>query len=165
LLVLAAAVGMFAAQSSGSSSASHRIDQRAVGSAPLGLRRAAYVRRLGRVSYTTRLPGGLRRLTFGRREIDVYLSRTGRGVAILTSEEEYRTKAGVGPCSSLRSLKRAYRRRLAVKRQARSIVAYRLGRLVFAVPAHRVGVVMLASPQFPVTIAVNAGQCGVGEGE
>ena len=75
IIVLVAMVGAFAARSARSTSASHRIDQHAVGGAPLGLRRAAYIRRLGHVSYTTRLPGGLERLTFARREIVVYLSR------------------------------------------------------------------------------------------
>ena len=160
IVLLAVIVGALGAQSAGSSSPSHRIDQRGVGGAPLGLRRAGYVRRLGHVSYTTRLPGGLERLTFVRREIVVYLSRAGRGVAVLTSEKEYRTKSGVGPCSSVRSLKRTYRGRLAAKRKSRNVVAYELGHLVFATPYHVVGVVMLASPTFPITVAVNAYQCG-----
>ena len=160
IVLLAATAGLSAAPSVGSSATGHRIDQHAVGAAPLGLGRAAYVRRLGPVAATTRLPRGLKRLTFERSELDVFLSRSGRGVAILTSERDYRTRAGVGPCSSVRSLKRAYRGRLAVKRKAHVVVAYRLGRLVFAAPYRKVGVVKLASPTFPVKVAVNAVQCG-----
>ncbi|HET7758565.1 MAG TPA: hypothetical protein VFK62_01465 [Gaiellaceae bacterium] len=49
---------------------------------------------------------------------------------------------------------------MAAKRKSRNVVAYKRGRLVFAVPYHVVGAVMLAAPKFPVTDAVNAYQCG-----
>jgi hypothetical protein len=159
--VLVLAASGFAAASP--SAPSHRISQRAIGDAPLGLTRRGYERALGRPSITTRFGHSLTRLVYADRELAVYLSRTGRGVAVLTSAKEYRTAAGVGPCSTVASLKRVYGRQLLTQRRAGQVVAYRLGRLVFAARGARVGTVMLAGRGFPATIAVNAGQCGAGE--
>lgn len=142
----------------------NRISQRAIGGAGLGLTRAGYIHRFGQPSFTTRFGHGMTRLVYANRELAIYLSRTGRGIAVLTSAKEYRTPAGVGPCSTIAALKKAYPGgRLTVKRRARHVVAYRLRRLLFAAPGGKVGAVMLANSAFPSSVAVNAGQCGGGE--
>jgi hypothetical protein len=159
--MLAVAFSGFATASA--SAPQTRITQDRIGGARLGLTRKQYAHLLGRPTFMTRYGHGLVRLVFAKQELAVYLSRSGRGVAILTSADEYRTVRRVGPCSSVSALRRAYKGRLVVKRRAGHAVAYRLDRLVFASPSGKVGAVMLAGRGFSVSVAVNAGQCGSGE--
>jgi hypothetical protein len=140
-----------------------KITQTQIGKAPLGLTRAQYTHLFGKPAYVTRYGHGMVRLVFANKELAVYLSAKGKGIAVLTSAEEYRTAKRVGPCSPVATLKRAYKGRLVKMRRAGHTVAYRLNRLVFAAPAGKVGAVMLAGRSFSVTVAVNAGQCGGGE--
>jgi hypothetical protein len=140
-----------------------KITQTHIGKAPLGLTRAQYTHLFGKPAYVTRYGHGMVRLVFANKELAVYLSAKGKGIAVLTSAEEYRTAKRVGPCSTVAALRRAYKGRLVKMRRAGHIVAYRLNRLVFAAPAGKVGAVMLAGRGFSVTVAVNAGQCGGGE--
>jgi hypothetical protein len=161
LVVFAVAAAGFAVGSVGAPN--RGISQRAIGGASLGLTRAGYVHRFGKPSFTTRFGGGMTRLVYADREVAIYLSRKGRGIAVLTSAKEYRTPAGVGPCSTIAALKKAYPGRLTVTRRAGHVVAYRLRRLLFAAPGGKVGAVMLANSAFPSSVAVNAGQCGGGE--
>jgi hypothetical protein len=86
-------------------------------------------------------------------------------VGILTSDKQFKTAKGVGPCSTVAALKAAYGSRLSSVRvaSAQGIAAYRMGSLNFVVSGDRVGNVMLASPRVPLSIALNAAQCGVGE--
>lgn len=160
-VILAVAIGGFAAVSA--SAPGTRITQAQIGGARLGLARTQYTRLLGRPSFTTRYGHGVVRLAFVNQKLAVYLSRSGRGIAVLTSAKRYRTAKGVGPCSALPALTRAYKGRLVTTRRAGHAVAYRLNHLVFAAPSGKVGAVMLAGRGFPVSVAVNAGQCGGGE--
>ena len=109
-----------------------RITQTAIGKAKLGLTQKQYTRLFGRPLFTTRYSHGLVRLVFANKELAVYLSRAGRGIAVLTSAEEYRTARHVGPCSTVSALKRAYKGRLVKTRRAGHAVAYRVNHLVFA---------------------------------
>jgi hypothetical protein len=145
----------------------YRLDGTSIGGIRLGLSAAQYRKLFRERPIVTRFAGGVTRLVFDRRELHVYLGRKGRGIGILTRAREYRTAKGVGPCSSLAKLRRAYRGRLRAYRSGptRHVVAYRLGRLVFGVASGFVGNVMLATPRLPVRTAVNAPQCGVGEVE
>jgi hypothetical protein len=161
LLVMAVMAGGPAASSA--TTPGHRITQTAIGGAELGRSRDGYTRMFGRPSFTTRFGHGMTRLVYADRKLAIYLSPNGRGVAVLTSAKEYRTPAGVGPCSTVIALKKAYRERLTVKRRAGHIVAYRLRGLLFAAPSGKVGAVMLANSAFPASVAVDAGQCGAGE--
>ena len=137
----------------------YQITNRDVGGVRLGATRAQYVRALGRPSYAHRLGDGLTRLAFAKRELFVYLAH-GRGVAVLTSAEEYRTAKKIGPCSTKRALVRAYGGRLQPYRRSGRVVAYRIRNLVFAVPSGRVGAVLLANRHTGAQLAVNASQCG-----
>jgi hypothetical protein len=154
-------VGGLATVSSGASA--RPISQRAIGGVGLGLPRAGYVHRLGKPTFTTRFGHGMTRIVYVDRELAVYLSRRGRGVSVITSAEKYRTPTGIGPCSTIRALKKAYRGRLRPTRRGGHVVAYRLGRLLFATPSGKVTAVMLARSGFPASVAVNAGQCGGGD--
>lgn len=142
------------------------ITRSSLGNARLGLQRADYSAQLGRTSFMTRYGNGLTRLTFRRGTLHVYLAAsTHRGVALMTSDESYRTPAGVGPCSSATRLRRAYGRLLAPIRlgRDRQLVGYRLGSLVFVVSTRRVRLVMLSTGSFPIRLAVNSAACGIGE--
>jgi hypothetical protein len=145
------------------SDAGYRIGQRSIGPARLGLERRSYAQIFGRASSTTRFANRLTRLAFDNGNLVVYLSRAGRGVALLASGTEYRTAAGVTPCSRVRKLKRVYGRRLVVQRRHGHVVAYKLGRLTFVTASGKVGSIMLAKRRFPLAIAVNAAHCGDGE--
>jgi hypothetical protein len=148
---------------SSSGAADRQINQRSIGHVPLGLTRTGYVHRLGKATFTTRFGHGLTRLAYADRGLAIYLSGKGRGLAVITSSDHYRTAAAVGPCSTVGALKRAYGARLKPIRRGGHVVAYRLERLLFAAPSGKVGAVMLAKATFSASIAVNAGQCGGGE--
>jgi hypothetical protein len=149
--------------------ASHRlIGPNSIAGARLAHLLADYVRVFGPVRFTTRLPHGLKRLSFGDGEVHVFLaSSTGKAVGILTSDKDFKTRDGVGPCSSVQALKAAYGNRLSSVRlaSAHGIAAYRMGSLAFVVSGDRIGNVMLASSRLPLSIGLNAAQCGVGEEE
>jgi hypothetical protein len=161
--IAAAAAAVVVGSSSGATA--RQISQRSIGNVPLGLTRTAYLHKLGKATFTTRFEHGLTRLAYVDRGLAIYLSRKGRGLAVITSSDHYRTAAAVGPCSTVRALKRAYGARLKPMRRAGHVVAYRLQRLLFAAPSGKVGAVMLAHLTFPASTAVNSGQCGGGEEE
>jgi hypothetical protein len=145
---------------------SHRIGPSSIAGARVGLGEAAYVGVLGQPNYTTQYAGGLTRLSFRNGKVQVYLaSPRGKGLAVLTAGDDYKTDQGIGPCSTLTALKRAYGRKLVPIRlgRGRPVVAYRLGSLLFATPSLRIALVALATSRFPVSIAVNAPACGAGE--
>jgi hypothetical protein len=161
VLLLATITGTLAADSAGV--LDRHISQRAIGGATLGMKRSGYVYKFGKPSFTTRFGNSMTRIVFNNSEFAIYLSRKGRGVAVITSAEEYRTRARVGPCSTVSALKKAYGHRLKAKRRAGRLVGFRLGRLLFTVQSTRVGAVMLANSAFPASVAVNHGQCGSGD--
>jgi hypothetical protein len=159
--IAAAASAVVVGSSSGATA--RQINQRSIGNVPLGLTRTAYLHKLGKATFTTHFGNGLMRLAYDHRGLAIYLSQRGRGLAVITSSDDYRTRAAVGPCSTVRALKRAYGPRLKPIRRGGHVVAYRLQRLLFAAPSGKVGAVMLANSTFPASIAVNGGQCGGGE--
>jgi hypothetical protein len=139
-----------------------------IGGASLGLTRSGYVRLLGRVSFTTRFPGGVTRLVFEQGALHVYLaSPNGRGIGILTQSKDFKTRRGVGPCSSSSTLRSVYGARLRPYRVPGMghLVAYALGRLIFSVPGEKVGAVLLASRALPISTIVNVAPCGAGDEE
>jgi hypothetical protein len=84
-------------------------------------------------------PDGWSRLVFPKRKIDVYfdsaIDGTEKAVVITTWNTKYRTARGVGPCSTVRRLKRAYRKRVRPSRfntQNGQTFVYTMGNLIFA---------------------------------
>src|SRR4051812_44523835 len=112
----------------------HSITKRSIGGASLGLKQREYTRILGRIHFTTPFSGGLTRLEYRKGEMHVFVSRaTRRGVGLFTAADEFRTAAGVGPCSPVSKLQAVYGSRLKALKSSTThqIVAYRLGTLVF----------------------------------
>jgi hypothetical protein len=85
-----------------------------IGGARLGLRATDYKRQLGAPWETGRhVESEHVTLTFPKQELAVYFKGlTDTAVEITTWNRAYRTAAGVGPCSTLKELKRAYGKRL-----------------------------------------------------
>lgn len=116
-----------------------------------------------------RLEGGWVRLSFREPEIaprhgglvEVYSrGASGRIAAIVVTDRRWRTATGVGPCSTLSTLLRAYGRHLVPIRLAGRVAAYRFGNLFFAAGAGaRVSAVQLSSPSLGPWLASNAPAC------
>jgi len=72
-----------------------------------GKTKAAYVAAFGAVM-VNRLEGNITRLNFDATKTEVYMSKNGRGTAIIIGDQAYKTAAGVGPCSTFAALKAAF---------------------------------------------------------
>jgi hypothetical protein len=119
------------------------ITQSAIAGAKLGLGPADYQSLLGTPGQLLHgTPGapdsldGYYRYRFAKRKMSVYfLSNEDKGVVITTWNKAYRTSAAVGPCTSIRRLKKVYGGRLKPSKfstQNGVVHAYTLGKnLVF----------------------------------
>ena len=138
------------------------ISQEFIGGGELGMTRSEYREVFGRPVRTAQLEGGLNRLEFPKLDVEVYFRGSrNAGIGLLTWNRAYRTSVGIGPCSTVSQLRRAYGARLVPFRFGGKLAAYRLGKLTFAVEGgKRVGVVMLAGTNLPVFTALNAPECG-----
>ena len=137
-----------------------RITQTSIAGAKLGLSRAAYRKPFGGAPKVSQLEGGLTRLDYPRNASVFFRSSGGGAIGIVVWDEQYRTVARVGPCSTAAQLKRAYGARLKPFRLQGKVVGYRLDRLFFAVEdGKRVGVVQLSSSALPPYAALNSTSC------
>src|SRR5947207_452773 len=101
-VTLAAAL---AAATSAAAGENHSITQRSLGGAALGMTQRDYARVLGPLHFSTRFTGGLTRLEYRKGKVHVFLSRAShRGVGLFTAADDFRTAAGVGPCSAVTKL-------------------------------------------------------------
>jgi Protein kinase domain len=155
---LAAAMGAVTALvlASGSTPAeAAAITPSSIAGARLGLPESAYAELVGGRRRRDVLPeSGHVRLTFVDREVAVYFKGlTDTAVEVTTWNKAYRTTEGVGPCSTLPQVKKAYGTRLKPSNQNTidgHVYAYTVGRsLIFAFngppphPAQRVTAVAL----------------------
>ncbi len=88
-----------------------RITQSSIAGAKIGLSRSAYKSLLGRPVATETLvqPENWSKLVFSKRQVSVYFAgRRGRAVIVTTWNRSFKTAAGIGPCSTIAQLKRAY---------------------------------------------------------
>ena len=108
-----------------------------------------------------RLEEGYQRYVSGKQKVEAYFQKGAPGVVALTTwNRQLKTDEQIGPCSTVAALKRAYGAKLKPYRQAKRIVAYRLGNLIFTVaPRQKVGVVGLGRTAGAVYIALNAPAC------
>ena len=147
LFVLAALVGstigLVSAVSAGSVTRP-AITQNSIAGATLGLPQSNYEQLLGQPFHTSRgtpqnpgQPDNYSRLAFSKRKLSVYfVDGADKGVVVATWNKAYRTAAGIGPCSTIRRLKRIYGKRLKPSKfntQHGVVSAYTLGKnLIFA---------------------------------
>ena len=145
---------------------SHLIAARSLAGAPLGLKQRDYTHLLGHVQFSTKFPDGLTRLEYKRGEIHVFISRaSGRGVGLFTAADDFRTAAGMGPCSSVEKLRAAYGSRLQPVKHSvtQQVVAYRFGTITFVATGPNVRSVLVSAGRVPLQTALNGPACGSGE--
>jgi hypothetical protein len=108
-----------------------------------------------------RLEEGYQRYVSGKQKVEAYFVKGIPGVVTVTTWNRLlRTDKQIGPCSTIAALKRAYGAKLQPFLQAKRIVAYQLGNLIFTVaPRQKVGVVGLGRNRAAVYSALNAPAC------
>jgi len=144
----------------------HSITSRSIGGASLGLTQRDYTKILGRLHFRTPFSGGLTRLEYQKGDLHVFISRaTRRGVGLFTAADEFRTSAGVGPCSPVAKLQAAYGDKLkAVKSSTtHQVIGYRLGTLIFIATGPQVRSILITTGRVPIQTALNGAACGSGE--
>ncbi len=105
----ATAGGIVATRGGSAPAPTARITQTAIDGLPLGRPAAFYERRLGGYRQSTLTEPGFPFLSFQDPEVAVYFPPdVDRAIVITTWNRAYRTAKGVGPCSTLADLKRAY---------------------------------------------------------
>ena len=80
-------------------------------------------------------PEGWTRLVFPQRKLQVYFDGRPRSVLVTTWNKEYKTAVGIGPCSTVAQLKRAYGSRIRPSKfntQHGKVYVYTMGDLLFA---------------------------------
>ncbi len=154
LALLIAAAPASARQASGIAGGS-------IGAIHLGATQARARALMAKPVHLDRLEDGYLRLASSRQKLESYFRTGTKGVAVVTTwNRQLRTDKGIGPCSAVTALKRAYAGRLAPFRQRGRIVAYRLGNLIFTVEGgRRVGVVALGRGTEAVYVALSATEC------
>jgi hypothetical protein len=127
----------------------------------LGMTRAKATALLAKPLRFDRLEDGYERLVSGATKVEVYFRVGAKGVVVVTTwNRALKTDKGIGPCSSVAALRRAYGARLAPFRQGGKVIAYRLGDLVFTTEGGaQVGVVALGRGAAATYVALNAPEC------
>jgi hypothetical protein len=143
ITVIAVAIATVAVAVTAQAAISPAINQSWIAHARLGLSEDAYRTLLGLpvVKQPLDAPDGWWRLNFTQRKLGVYFNDENTGQVVTTWNKAYRTKAGVGPCSTIKRLKKVYGKRLKPSKfsvLAGVVYAWRLGpNLLFASNDHR----------------------------
>jgi hypothetical protein len=137
------------------------VTQSSIAGIRLGASQANARALMTRPVHLDRLEDGYIRLVSPRQNLESYFRTGTKGIAVVTTwNRQLRTDKGIGPCSTVAALKRAYTGRLVRFRQGGRIVAYRLGALIFTVEGgRRVGVVALGRGTEAVYVALSATEC------
>ena len=110
IVVTAVSVGLACAVTLAAGASTPKITPSSIAGAKIGLSRSAYKVLLGPV--TTRIlaqPENWSKLVSARRMVSVYFAGRGGGAVIVTTwNRSFKTAAGIGPCSTIAQLKRAY---------------------------------------------------------
>ena len=134
VVVAAVAAGSTVALESGSAHAKTKasITQTSIHGVRLGQDASWYRHRLGPAQAATVSGPGYPSLHFQQPEVAAYFSRSGEPAVIVTTwNRGFRTAAGIGPCSTLVAMRKAYGKRVAPDSHAthgKTIWAWKLGR-------------------------------------
>jgi hypothetical protein len=124
------AVGAGAIATAAVSASPPSIEQVSITGAKIGLTAGAYEKLFG-APYTTRRAGGDHEITllrFPSRKVTVMFVRSSKAISVITWNRAYRTDHGVGPCSTLAQLQKAYGAALVQDKYG----AYDVGNLLFS---------------------------------
>jgi hypothetical protein len=111
IVVTAVSVGLACAVTLAAGASTPKITPSSIAGAKIGLSRSAYKTLLGRPVTTQTLtqPDNWSKLVFAKRMVSVYFAgRPGGAVIVTTWNRSFKTAAGIGPCSTIAQLKRAY---------------------------------------------------------
>jgi hypothetical protein len=105
----AALVGVVATRGGSSPTGAPAISQTAIAGAKLGLAAGYYKKHLGGFRQATIAGPNYPTLAFQQPEVAVYFPSPGKGAIIITTwNKNYRTAKGIGPCSTIADMKKAY---------------------------------------------------------
>src|SRR4051794_35154654 len=129
-----------------------------IAKAKLGWTQAHYRSVLGAPARVDRLEGGLVRLAYPKRKLEVYL-HGGRGVAIATWNRRYTDGAGIGPCAPIVDAQQAYDAHWTKLLGGPDVQLWQYRTLTFRIGKGKVLAVVLATNPYRLQIAGNTSDC------
>jgi hypothetical protein len=129
-----------------------------IAGAKLGWTQAHYRTVLGAPGRVDRLEGGLVRLAYPGRKLEVYL-HGGRGVAVSTWNRRFTDGAGIGPCSRIVDAQQAYGARWVKLAGGPDLQLWQYRTLTFRIGKGKVLAVVLATKSYRLPIAGNTSDC------
>jgi hypothetical protein len=129
-----------------------------IAKAKLGWTRAHYRAVLGKPGRVDQLEGGLTRLVYRTRKLEVYL-HAGRGVAVATWNKRYTDGAGIGPCAPLADARATFGSHWVKLTGGPSLALWQYRTLTYRVGKGKVLAVVLATKKYRLQIAGNTSDC------
>jgi len=129
-----------------------------IAGAKLGWTQAHYRSVLGAPARVDHLEGGLVRLAYPGRKLEVYL-HGGRGVAVSTWNRRFTDGAGIGPCSRIVDAQQAYGARWVKLLGGPDLQLWQYRTLTFRIGKAKVLAVVLATKPYRLQIAGNTSDC------
>lgn len=129
-----------------------------IAGAKLGWTQARYRTVLGAPGRVDRLEGGLVRLAYPGRRLEVYL-HGGRGVAVSTWNRRFTDGAGIGPCSRIVDAQEAYGAHWVKLAGGPGLQLWQHRTLTFRIGKGKVLAVVLATKAYRLQIAGNTSDC------
>jgi hypothetical protein len=130
-----------------------------IAKAHLGWTQARYGAVLGKPARIDHLEGGLTRLAYPGRKLEVYL-HAGRGVAVATWNRRYSDGAGIGPCAPIVDAQQAYGARWIKLTGGPDLQLWQYGTLTDRIGKGKILAVVLATKPYRLQIAGNTSDCG-----
>ena len=129
-----------------------------IAKAKLGWTQAHYRAVLGKPGRIDRLEGGLTRLAYPGRQLEVYV-HAGRGVAVATWNRRYTDGAGIGPCAPIEAAQSTYGARWVKLTGGPNLALWEYRTLTFRIGKGKVLAVVLATKPYRLQIAGNTSDC------